>query len=141
MAFVHGKKAFFGIDASVGAGSVTAIDGFLTDVSLSRNFEMATTTTISNDDNTYLVGLGDATISCSGYFDSTLDGYLNAHLADTATSIAFEFRTSDGSASSSNPKFTGECFITSYEISPPVGDTIPISIEFQVTGAVARATS
>lgn len=140
MAFVHGKKAFFGIDSSSG-GSVTAIDGFLTDVSLSRNFEMATTTTFGGDDNTYLVGLGDATISCSGYFDSTLDGYLNAHLAATTATISFEFRTSDASVASSNPKFTGECFITSYEISPPVGDTIPISIEFQVTGAVTRATS
>ena len=140
MAFVHGKKAFFGIASSSG-GSVAAIDGFLTDVSLSRNFEMATTTAFGGDDNTYLVGLGDATISCSGYYDSTLDGYLNAHLAATTTSISFEFRTSDGAVAATNPKFTGECFITSYEISPPVGDTIPISIEFQVTGAVTRATS
>jgi hypothetical protein len=140
MAFVHGKKAYFAIDTSSG-GSLGAIDEYLNDVSLPRNFETAETTTFGGDDKTYIIGLGDATISASGLYDSTLDGYLQAHLAATGTSISFEFRPNEGSVSATNPKFTGECFITSYDISPSVGDAIPISIDFQVTGAVTRATS
>ena len=140
MAFVHGKKAYFAIDTSSG-GSLGAIDGFLNDVSLSRGFDTAETTTFGNDSKTYLIGLQDTTISCSGFFDSTLDGYIAAHLAATDTTISFEFRANEGSVSATNPKFTGECFITSYDISPAVGDTVPISIEFQVTGDVTRATS
>lgn len=137
MAFVHGKKAYFAIDTSSG-GSLGAIDAYLNSVSFPRTFDMAETTTFGSDAKTYIVGLSDSTISCSGFFDSTLDGYLQSHLAATDTSISFEFRTSDAAAGASNPSFTGECFITSYNIDPPVGDVIPVSIEFQVTGDVTR---
>jgi len=140
MAFVHGKKAYFAIDTSSG-GSLGAIDAYLNDISFPRSFETAETTTFGGDSKTYIVGLSDATISVSGLFDVTLDGYIADHLANTDTAINFEFRASDEAASGTNPKFTGECFITSYDISPSVGDTIPISIDFQVTGPVARGTS
>jgi hypothetical protein len=140
MAFVHGKKAYFAIQISTG-GTLTAIDEYLNDVSLSRSFETAETTTFGLDDKTYLVGLGDATISLSGFFDSTLDAAIASHLGATTTATTFEFRASEASVGATNPKFTGSAFITSYDISPAIGDTVPVSIELQVTGPVTRATS
>lgn len=140
MAFVHGKSAYFAIDTASG-GSLGAIDAYLNSVTFPQSFDMAETTTFGSSSKTYLVGLKDSTISASGFFDSTLDGYLQAHLAATDTSISFEFRTSEAAVGVTNPKWTGECFITSYNIDPGVGDAIPISIEFQVTGDVTRATS
>jgi len=140
MAFVHGKKAYFAIQITTG-GTLTAVDAYLNDVSLSKSFDTAETTTFGLDAKTYLVGLSDATISCSGFFDQTLDDAVTSHLGATTVPVNFEFRVTDTAVAAANPKFTGTAWITSYDISPAIGDTVPVSLELQVTGPVVRATS
>lgn len=144
MAFLHGKSASFKIDNS--AGSLTDISAYCEEVSISRNFETAETTTFgaAGSAKTYIMGLTDATISISGKFDaagaSTVDSVLSGILGQAATST-FEYKASSATTSATNPAYTGECFLTSYEVSAPVGDAVTFSAEFQVTGAVTRATS
>lgn len=138
MAFVHGKGAYFALDNS--GGSLTDISAYLNDVSFPQSVETAETTAFGASSKTYIVGLKDSTVSLSGMFDSTLDDHIQGVLGQSAT-LTFEFGTAGNTASSTNPIYSGECIVTSYDVSPPVGDVVPVSIELQVTGDVSRATA
>ena len=138
--FKHGKNAYFALDNA--SGSLINISNTLNEISLPREIETAETTAFGNADKTYITGLGDATVSLSGMFDATVDSQINADItalkSGSVASLSFEYGPA-GSASS-NPKFTGEAIVTSYEISSPVGEVVTYSLELQVTGAVTGTT-
>ena len=137
MAFAHGKLGFFSLDDS--GGNVRDLSTYLNDLSMPRDIETAETTTFSvaGSAKTYIVGLTDATISISGLFDPTADGYL-AGVVGTSASLSFVY----GPAGNTGGfvKYTGECFLTSYEVSSSVGDVVQASASLQVTGAITRTT-
>lgn len=137
MAFRHGKNAVFKVDNS--GGTLTDISAYLTDVSLPRSIETAETTTFgaTGGAKTYVVGLNDSTVSISGKFDATADAHLAGILGQEA-SVSFEY----GPAGSTTGyvKFTGEAYLTKYDLSSPVGDVVTFSADFQVTGVVTRGT-
>ena len=137
MAFAHGKSGFFSLDDS--GGSVRDLSSYLNDLSFPRDAEVAETTTfgVTGSAKTYIVGLIDATISISGLFDATADGYL-AGVVGHASSLSFVY----GPAGNTGGfvKYTGECFLTSYEVSTAVGDAVQASASLQVTGAITRTT-
>jgi len=137
MAFVHGKSAVFKIDDS--GGTLRDISAYLNDVSMPRDIETAETTTfgVAGSAKTYIVGLTDATISVSGLFDATADGYL-AGIVGNSSTVSFEYGP-EGSASG-KIKYTGECIMTSYDVSASVGDSVQASADFQVTAAITRGT-
>lgn len=135
MPFVHGKSAVFKVDDS--GGTLRDISAYLEEVSFPRSIETAETTTFGNSAKTYITGLTDATISVSGLFDATADGYLAGVVGNAAT-LSFEYGPA-GSAGGAI-KYSGECIMTSYEVSAPVGDKVSASAEFQVTGTVTRGT-
>lgn len=137
MAFVHGKSAVFKLDDS--GGTLRDLSSYLNDVSLSRDIETAETTTfgVAGSAKTYIVGLSDATFSISGLFDATADGYLAGVLGASAT-LSFEYGPAGSTAGL--VKYTGECIMTSYEVSAAVGDAVQASADFQVTGAITRGT-
>ena len=142
MAFTHGKKSKFEIDNA--AASSLDISAYCDEVSLSRDIETAETTTFGDNAKEYIIGLTDATISVSGKFDaagaSTVDAVL-AGLIGLETSSTFAYTPGGGAAGANNPKYTGECYLTSYEVSGSVGDVSTFSASFQATGAITRATS
>ena len=138
MAFVHGKNAYFALDNS--GGTLTDISAYINDISFPQSIETAETTAFGATSKTYIVGLKDSTVSLSGMFDSTLDAHIQGVLGQSAT-LSFKFGTNGDTASATNPIYSGECIVTSYDVSPPVGDVVPVSIELQVTGDVSRATS
>lgn len=137
MAFVHGKSAVFKLDNS--SGSLVDYSSYLNDLSLSRDIETAETTTfgVAGSAKTYIVGLSDATFSISGLFDATADGTLAGVLGQSAT-LSFEYGPAGSTAGLI--KYSGECIMTSYEISAAVGDAVQASADFQVTGAITRGT-
>jgi len=118
MAFVHGKDSVFKLDNSGGS---------LTDIS----------TYVNSVDFPETVGLKDATLSISGLWDSTLDGILGAVVGQSAT-LSFEY-SPEGTGSGA-VQYTGECILTSYSQSSPVGDVVGFSADMQVSGDVTRAT-
>ena len=142
MAFLHGKTAKFQIDNS--SGTLVDLSAYCEEVSLSRDIETAEVTTFGNSAKAYITGLTDATISISGKFDangaSTVDSVL-AGVLGQANTLTFEYQASNAAASATNPKYTGECICTSYEVSASVGDAVTFSAEFQCTGTITRATS
>lgn len=137
MAFVHGKSAAFKLDDS--GGTLRDLSAYLDDLSFPRDIETAETTTfgVAGSAKTYITGLSDATISISGKFDATADGYLAGVIGQAAT-LSFEY--GPAGTTPGNVKYTGECIMTSYEVSASVGDVVTASADFQVTGQITRTT-
>lgn len=142
MAFTHGKKSKFEIDNA--SGTPKDISAYCDEVSLSRDIETAETTTFGDNAKEYIIGLNDAGISVSGKFDAagadTVDAILSG-LVGLETTSTFAYTPGGGSAGSNNPKYTGECFLTSYEVSGSVGDVTSFSAQFQCTGTITRAVA
>lgn len=135
MAFVHGKSSVFKLDNS--GGSLTDISTYVNSVDFPETADVAETTTLGDGSKSYIVGLKDATLSISGLWDSTLDGILGAVVGQSAT-LSFEY--SPEGTTGGNVKYTGECILTSYSQSSPVGDVVGFSADMQVSGDVTRAT-
>lgn len=135
MAFVHGKSAVFKLDDS--GGTLRDLSSYLEDVSFPRSIETAETTTFGSSAKSYITGLTDATISISGKFDATADGYLAGVVGNSAT-LSFEY--GPAGSTGGNVKYTGECILTSYEVGATVGDAVTATAELQVTGSITRTT-
>tara|TARA_R110002050_G_scaffold264484_3_gene405306 strand:- start:106 stop:516 length:411 start_codon:yes stop_codon:yes gene_type:complete len=135
MAFVHGKSSVFKLDNA--SGSLTDISTYVNSVDFPETADVAETTTLGSSSKSYIVGLKDATLSVSGLWDATIDGILGAVVGQTA-SLSFEY-SPEGTASG-KVKYTGECIVTSYSQSSPVGDVVGFSADMQVSGNVTRAT-
>ena len=135
MAFGHGKSAVFKLDDS--GGTLRDLSSYINEASMPRDIETAETTAFGSSAKSYIVGLTDATISISGMFDSTADGYLAGVVGQAAT-LSFEYGPLGSTAGM--VKYLGECILTSYELSSPVGDVVTFSGDLQVTGAITRTT-
>jgi hypothetical protein len=135
MAFVHGKDSAFKLDNA--SGTLTDISTYVNSVDFPETADVAETTTLGDSSKSYIVGLKDATISIAGLWDSTVDGILGAVVGQSAT-LSFEY-SPEGTASS-KIKYTGECILTSYSQSSPVGDVVGFSADLQVSGDVTRGT-
>lgn len=132
--FVHGKSTNFQLDDT--SGTIRDISDTLTSVDFPETLDTAETTAFGSSAKSYIVGLTDATISVSGIWDATVDGYINGGAEPASRSFVF------GPAGStvSNVKYTGEAIVTSFSISNPVGDVVTFSLDLQVTGAITRGT-
>ena len=132
--FRHGKSAVFKITDS--GATLRDISNVVNEVTMPRSIETGETTSFGASAKSYVTGLSDATMSVSGTWDATVDGYLAGLVGSDAT--AFEYGP-EGSAST-RIKFTGNAILTSYEVGSPVGDVVTFSAEFQVSGAITRGT-
>ena len=132
--FVHGKSTNFTLDDT--AGSVRDISNTLTSVDFPESVDTAETTAFGSSAKSYIVGLSDATISVSGIWDSTVDGYIAGGAEPASRSFVYGPAGSTGG----NVKYVGEAIVTGYSISNPVGDVVTFSLDLQVTGAVTRTT-
>ena len=87
-------------------------------------------------------GLKDGSISLefnSDFAASEIDATIFPILA---TSVAFEIRPTSSAASSTNPKYTGNCLVTQHvPFGNAVGDLATTSVTWPTTGTVSRATS
>ena len=131
--FVHGKSTDFELDDT--GGTSRSLSTVLTSVDFPEVIETAETTAFGATSKSYIVGLRDATISVSGLWDATVDGYI---IGTEPATRSFIF--GPAGSTSSNVKYTGECILTNYSISNPVGDVVTFSLDLQVTGNVTRGT-
>tara|TARA_R100001463_G_scaffold675_3_gene3048 strand:+ start:137 stop:541 length:405 start_codon:yes stop_codon:yes gene_type:complete len=133
MAFVHGKSGYFRLDDA--SSGIQNISTYCDDISFPETIDTAETTAFGATSKSYIVGLRDATISISGKWDATLDGYM---IGTEPASRTFEFGPAGGT--SGLVKYTGECILTNYSVSTSVGDVVTWSADLQVTGNVTRGT-
>lgn len=106
----------------------------LVNVSSSTSTDMIETTRIGDARRTYLSGQGTTTISGEIYYDQ---GDACAAVMETdaqaPVSRAFLFTYSTGMTMS------GNCFITSWQVTANSGETLRATFELQTTGAVTIA--
>lgn len=146
--FVHGKNTQFAISAAGTQTSVILISNALKEINFPRQIDMAESSAFGNTYKTFLQGLADATISCSGQWatgsatdiDDLLSGLVGAANATnfaygpagfngtTGTSPTFTNIT----ASATKPLIHGEVWLSSYEITGSIGDIVAVSAEFQM---------
>ena len=131
--FAHGKSTDFAIDDT--GGSSRNISDTLTDVSFPQTIDTAETTAFGSTNKSYIVGLKDTTISVSGIWDATVDGYISG-----TEPASRSFIYGPAGSTSGNVKYTGEAIMTNYSVNNPVGDVVTFSMDLQVTGAVTRTT-
>src|SRR5210317_33034 len=132
--FTHGKNAAFKIDDS--GGTLRDISDVLTDVAISRTADVAEVSAFSNSSKAYVAGLKDATITISGSFDATVDGYLSGILGVEGSFEFYPIGTTGG-----NPKASGEAIMTSYDRTPDIGGAVTFTAAFQVSGDVTEGTA
>ena len=135
MAFVHGKDSKFKLDNA--SASLTDISSYVNNVDFPETADISETSTLGSSNKTYIVGLKAATIGLTGLWDATADAIFGAVVGQSAT-LSFEY--SPEGTSSGKIKYTGECILTNYSISSPVGEVVGYSADLQVSGAVTRGT-
>jgi len=134
---VHGKNAGFSITDSGGAARL--LNCWVKSVSFPRTADTVEVSVFCSSAKEYVVGLKDATLSVEGIFSTTVDGYLNGILG---TSAAFAFYPgTTAPVAGKYAKYTGTCFLTSYEIPTAVDAAATFSAEFQCSGSISRTTT
>ena len=132
--FVHGKSVDFALDDT--GGTSRNISDTLNSVDFPEVTETADTTAFGSSSRSFIVGLESASISISGLWDATVDGYIKGGTEPASRSFIYGPAGSTGG----NIKYTGEAILTNYSVSSPVGDVVTYSCDLQVTGAVTRGT-
>lgn len=134
MAFVHGSISVFQLGTAGTPGTPVAITTFLTSVGFPLEVGAADVTTMGATSKSYIPALEDATISIEGRFHTTVHTHLAA--LRRVPSVAFVYGPAGSVAGS--PRYTGNCILTSYEVSGSADgdDAVSFSAELQVTGLV-----
>ena len=101
-------------------------------------------TCMGDDSLAFLCGLKNATFTINWAQDfaaSEVDATMWV-IYNGSAAVAFTLKPDGDTTAVDNPKYTGNCIMTSYTpIDGTVGDRAMAPTSFQVTGDVARATS
>lgn len=129
MAFQHGKNAYLSIDG-------TDITAYSDSQSLNRVKDLFETTTFGNDDKTFIDGLREYDLSIGGKWDPTLDAAIDG--ADDGATVAFVFGPEGND--SGDVQYSGNAFVSNYNVNTPVGGGVTWTATFKPTGSVTRGT-
>ena len=132
--FSTGKAAVFSIDDT--GGTARDISDVLNSIDFPETTDTAEVTAFGASSRSYIVSLESATISISGMYDATVDGYLKGGTEPASRTFTYKPGVTSGDAI-----YSGECILTSYSLSSPVGDVNTFTADFQVTGTVTRTTT
>lgn len=138
--FRHGKNTAFKLDNS--SNTLVDISTSCDNISFPRTIDTADTSAFGTSAKTYVVGLSDSKITVGGKFDATTDAQIAAVIAaiDAGTLASATFEYGPEGTTTGRVRYTGECLVSSYQVSGQVSDMVPFSLELQVTGAVTRNT-
>lgn len=138
MSFKHGKNTSFSITDS--GDTLRDISDVLDDGSSSQSRDTAEVTAFGDGDRAYIAGLRDGTISVSGHFTNDADTVhkVLTGLLQQDEATAFEFGPQG--STTGDPKASGDCLLTDYEVSSPVAGKVSVSATFQVSGGVTWGT-
>ena len=132
--FTHGKNAAFKFDDS--GGTIRDVSNVLTDVSVSRTADVAEVSAFSNSSKAFVSGLKDGTITLSGSFDATVNGYLTGILGSEVDFEFYPIGTTGG-----NPKASGKAILTAYDRTPDIAGAVGFGATFQLTGDITEGTA
>jgi len=145
MAKSHGKTAYFNIDNT--AGTPGDISPYVDNIDFTQDCELAEVTGMSASSKAYIMGLYDGTLTVSGSWDDavtvgseTVLGALAAAGGELSAGGSLTWIYGPEGSTNGDIKYTGECFMTSYGNSAPVGGRVSFSATFQRTGDISRTT-
>ncbi len=138
---IHGKDSYFSLEDS-GAATLRNLSPYINTLTWSRSQDNHDTSCYGNEGRTFVSGLTNGTISLGGFWDKTalvgsatvLDGLIDL---DTLT-LGFEYGPEGNTAT--QVKYSGECILTSFEYSAPVGDLVSFTASLQISGVVTKGT-
>jgi len=111
-------------------------------VTLEQTAETQETTSFGNTARTRISGLQDATISVDFHQDFGASGIDSTFGPLLGSAIPFEIKPTSDAVSATNPAYSGTCIVTSYSpFSNAVGELATLSVSWEVTGPIARATA
>ena len=140
MAFFDSKVSKFLIDDT---GSVQRdLSAYITDVrGLPGPRNLNEVTALGDSGAKFIPGLEDATVALSGIFDDTATTGPDAVLGPLRThGSAVDFEYGPEGSGSGDVKYSGTCWVLTYELRSRVGNRVEWSAVVQVEGTVSRGT-
>ena len=140
MAFFDSKVSKFLIDDT---GSVQRdLSAYITDVrGLPGPRNLNEVTALGDSGAKFIPGLEDATVALSGIFDDTATTGPDAVLGPLRThGSAVDFEYGPEGSGTGDVKYSGTCWVLSYELRSRVGNRVEWSAVVQVEGTVSRGT-
>lgn len=114
-------------------------------VSLNINYEQLDVTASGDSSRKYLKGLAAHQISGTLFLDQAAIGAGSTRaVLDSlkGTAAAFEIAPNGGTASATNPKYSGSCFVNGYTpVNGTIGDVATLDFTFDCTTDVTITTS
>jgi hypothetical protein len=135
---VHGKKSYFAIEDSA-AAVLRNIGVHCDSITLDRDLDMADSTTIGQEAKTFVPGLDGAEIQLGGKFDSlAVTGPDPVLAGDFAAKVQVGFEYGPEGNAAAAVKYSGECYVSKYQVSTPLEGVVKFSATITITGAVTR---
>jgi len=129
--FRHGKLTVLKIDDE--NGDLQDLSDALRSVDFPETVDKAETSAFGTGAKTYVPGMTDAQLSCSGMFDQVMAASMQA-IKGQETFLAFEYEPEG--AGVGRAIYTGECFLTSIKRGNKTNDMVSLDLDFQITGDV-----
>lgn len=126
MAAVHGKNGYLLLNAQ-------NFSTFLKSTGVDISTEVVDVTTFGKNAKNYIPGLNDGTIPLEGVWGSTVSGHLKA-IYDGNAAVAFEYGPAGSGGGS--VKYSGNCIMTSLNISQDMGSEVTFNATLQITDGV-----
>ena len=140
MAFFDSKVSKFLIDDT--GGTQRDLSPYITDVrGLPGLRNLNEVTALGDSGAKFIPGLEDVTITLSGIFDDTSSSGPDAVMGPLRThTSAVDFEYGPKGSGTGNAKYSGTCWVLSYDLRSRVGNLVEWSAALQVEGTVTRGT-
>jgi len=141
MAFTHAKKT--GVSFTDTGATTRYITQWTNSVDAPVTIDSAETTVFntSNMRKTFLPGNAEQTVSLSGVYATTPDGYFFGLMTSSSATTLKIFPASTAIAATNFIHYDGSANLTSYNVTMSIDGAVEWSADFQFTGTVTRNTS
>ena len=130
MAIQHGQKGVF---------TLNSVDlPHTTSVSLNFDQPAADATAMEDEWQVFTTGIPGATIDVAGWFDPAAANNDATIFAQLSAETEVTFAWGPFGDQSTDVKYSGNCFISSYSPSAEVASTVVYALTLQVTGPITR---
>ena len=140
MTFFDSKVSKFRIDDT--GGVLRDLSAYITEVrGLPGSRELNEVTALGDSGVKFIPGLEDVAITLNGLFDDTATSGPDAVLGPLRThGSAVDFEYGPEGSSTGDIKYSGTCWVLSYELRSRVGNRVEWLAALQVEGTVTRGT-
>lgn len=132
---IPGTNHVFSLDAA-GGGALTDISQYLKSAKPARSRDSVDVTTYGQSWKAMQALLMGGQVTLEGVYGTAIDTILNACFESTQT---LTYQSDPQGTGSGKPRLTGECWVTAYDINPPVNDVETFSATLQFSGACTRS--